>query len=261
MNKLPYVTIIIPYKNNLDYLFSALKSIFKQSYKNFKILIIYDDEDKSDLLKIKNFFKKITIKRKIHFRIIVNRTSLGAGYARNVGIKKSKTKYLAFLDSDDLWAKNKLKIQINYMEKNDILFSHTSYHVINANNKIISSRFASKRIIFEDLIKSCDIGLSTVILNSNLLVKNKLFFPRMKTKEDYVLWLQIAKKIKIIRGLNIKLTYYRKTKNSLSSNKLISLINGFKVYRNYMNYGVIKSLFYLFILSINSVKKIIVNYK
>ena len=145
--------------------------------------------------------------------------------------------------------------------KNDILFSHTSYHVINANNKIISSRFASKRIIFQDLIKSCDIGLSTVILNSNLLVKNKLFFPRMKTKEDYVLWLQIAKKIKIIRGLNIKLTYYRKTKNSLSSNKLISLINGYKVYRNYMNYGVIKSLFYLFILSINSVKKIIVNYK
>ena len=68
------------------------------------------------------------------------------------------------------------------MEKNDILFSHTSYHVINANNKIISSRFASKRIMFEDLIKSCDIGLSTVILNSNLLVKINLCFHRIKTK-------------------------------------------------------------------------------
>ena len=53
MNKLPFVTIIIPYKNNLDYLFIALKSIFNQSYKNFKILIVYDDEDKSDLSKIK----------------------------------------------------------------------------------------------------------------------------------------------------------------------------------------------------------------
>ena len=174
-----------------------MKSIFKQSYKNFKILIIYDDDDKSDLSKIKNFFKKITIKRKIHFRIIENRTSLGAGYARNVGIKKSKTKYLAFLDSDDLWAKNKLKIQINYMEKNDILFSHTSYYVINANNKIISSRLARKKIIFQDLIRSCDIGLSTVILKSSLLDKNKLLFPRIKTKEDYVLWLQIVKKLKL----------------------------------------------------------------
>ena len=260
MKKLPYVTIIIPYKNNLEYLFIALKSIFKQSYKNFKILIVYDDEDKSDLFKIKKFFKNNFLKRKISYKIIVNKYSLGAGYARNVGIKKSNTKYLAFLDSDDIWDKNKLNIQINFMEKNNILFSHTSYHVINSNNKIISSRSARKEMIFNDLIKSCDIGLSTVIVSSSLLSKDKLMFPRIKTKEDYVLWLQIVKKIKTIRGLNIKLTYYRKTKNSLSSNKLLSLINGYKVYRNYMNYGLIKSLIYLFILSINSLKKMIINF-
>ncbi|ETA70196.1 glycosyltransferase family 2 protein [Candidatus Pelagibacter ubique] len=259
MKKLPYVTIIIPYKNNLEYLFIALKSIFKQSYKNFKILIVYDDEDKTDLFKIKKFFKNTLFKRKISYKIIVNKYSLGAGYARNVGIKKSNTKYLAFLDSDDIWDKNKLNIQINFMEKNNILFSHTSYHVINSNNKIISSRSARKEMIFKDLIKSCDIGLSTVIVGSSLLSKDKLMFPRIKTKEDYVLWLQIVKKIKTIRGLDIKLTYYRKTKNSLSSNKLLSLINGYKVYRNYMNYGLIKSLFYLFILSINSLKKTIIN--
>ena len=63
------------------------------------------------------------------------------------------------------------------------------------------------------------------------------------------------KKIKIIRGLDIKLTYYRKTNGSLSSHKLTSLINGYKVYRNYMNYGVTKSLFYVLKLSINSIKK------
>ena len=259
MNKLPFVTIIIPYKNNLDYLLIALKSIFNQSYKNFKIVIVYDDEDKSDLHKIKKFFKSTATKRKILFKIIVNKNSLGAGYARNVGIKKSKSKYLAFLDSDDIWAKNKLKTQVNYMEKNNILFSHTSFHVINANNKIISSRLARKKIIFKDLIKTCDIGLSTVILKSSLLRKNKLLFSKIKSKEDYVLWLQIVKKIKTIKGLDIKLTYYRKTKGSLSSNKLVSLINGYKVYRNYMNYGVIKSFFYLFKLSINSLKKTAIN--
>ena len=64
MNKLPNVTIIIPYKENLDYLFDALKSIFKQSYKNFKILIIYDNKDKSDLVKIKKFLKSEVIKKK-----------------------------------------------------------------------------------------------------------------------------------------------------------------------------------------------------
>ena len=260
MNKLPFVTIIIPYKNNLDYLFIALRSIFNQSYKNFKILIIYDDEDKSDLSKIRQFFKGKIIKKRISYKIIVNKKSLGAGYARNVGIKKSNTKYIAFLDSDDVWAKNKLKLQVSFMEKNNISFSHTSYHVINTNDKILSSRFAKKKIVFQDLITSCDIGLSTVILQSSLLNKNKLMFPKIKTKEDYVLWLRILKKIKNIRGLNLKLTYYRKTKGSLSSNKLLSIINGYKVYRNYMNYGVTKSLFYLFILSINSLKKTTINY-
>ena len=226
MNKLPFVTIIIPYKNNLDYLFIALRSIFNQSYKNFKILIIYDDEDKSDLSKIRQFFKGKIIKKRISYKIIVNKKSLGAGYARNVGIKKSNTKYIAFLDSDDVWAKNKLKLQVSFMEKNNISFSHTSYHVINTNDKILSSRFAKKKIVFQDLITSCDIGLSTVILQSSLLNKNKLMFPKIKTKEDYVLWLRILKKIKNIRGLNLKLTYYRKTKGSLSSNKLLSIING-----------------------------------
>jgi teichuronic acid biosynthesis glycosyltransferase TuaG len=223
-------------------------------------LIIYDDEDKSDLSKIRQFFKGKIIKKRISYKIIVNKKSLGAGYARNVGIKKSNTKYIAFLDSDDVWAKNKLKLQVSFMEKNNISFSHTSYHVINTNDKILSSRFAKKKLVFQDLITSCDIGLSTVILQSSLLNKNKLMFPKIKTKEDYVLWLRILKKIKNIRGLNLKLTYYRKTKGSLSSNKLLSIINGYKVYRNYMNYGVTKSLFYLFILSINSLKKTTINY-
>ena len=240
-------------------MFSALKSTFEQSYRNFKISIIYDNEDKSDLYKIKKFLKNEVIKKKISYKIIVNKNSLGAGYARNVGIKKSKTKYIAFLDSDDLWDKNKLKIQVNFMEKNNILFSHTSFHIINANNKIISSRFAKKKILFKDLITSCDIGLSTVILRSSLLNKNKILFPKIKTKEDYVLWLRIIKKINIIRGLNNKLTYYRKTKGSLSSDKLLSLINGYKVYKDHMNYGLTKSLFYLFILSVNSLKKTFIN--
>ena len=255
MYKEPSVTVVIPYKNNLKYLFIALKSVFNQNYQKFKIIIVYDDKNKSDLYKIKDFLKKTDKKKTLSIKIIVNKNNLGAGYSRNVGIKKSNTKYIAFLDSDDRWAKNKLKLQIEFMEKKNILFSHTSYEIINNNNKIISSRFAKKKIIFQDLIKSCDIGLSTVILNSSLPNKYKLFFPRIKTKEDYILWLKIIKKIKTIKGLDINLTYYRKTKGSLSSNKLLSLINGYKVYRDYMNYGLIKSLYNLLMLSINSLKR------
>ncbi len=255
MNKSPYVTIIIPYKNNLDYLFPALKSILKQSYKNFKILIIYDDGDKSDLPKIKKFLKNIVTKKKIPFKIIVNKNSLGAGYARNVGIKESKTKYIAFLDSDDMWVKNKLKIQINFMEKNNLFFSHSSYFVINSKDQIISKRKAKSLITFNHLIKSCDIGLSTVVLNLDFIKKNNFYFPNIKTKEDFVLWLKILNKIKYVKGINKELSYYRKTKHSLSSNKFLSLINGYKVYKDYLKFNKVKSMYYLLVLAINSLKK------
>lgn len=256
MSRIPFVTIIIPYKNNLKYLFPALESIFRQTYKNIKVLIIYDDEDKTDLSKIKNFLKIANKKiRKISAKILVNKNNLGAGTSRNIGIKKSTSKYIAFLDSDDLWLKNKLKIQIEFMEKNNHVFSHSSYFVINAEGKRISKREAQPIISLDQLIRSCDIGLSTVIINLSFLRKNKFFFPKIKTKEDYVLWLKISTKLKFIKGIKNNLSYYRKTNNSLSSNKIVSLINGYKVYKNYMHFSLLKSLYFLLILSINSLKK------
>ena len=257
---MPLVTIIIPFKSNIRYLLLALKSVFNQSYKNLKLLIIYDNINKKDLKKIKFFLKKKKYFEKFNIQIIENKKNFGAGESRNIGIRESNSKYIAFLDSDDVWLKNKLKIQIKYMEKNKILFSHTSYNIINSSNKFVSSRNAKKKMIFQDLFTSCDIGLSTVILRSSLLKKNKLLFPRIKTKEDFVLWLKIIKKIKIIKGIDIKLSNYRKTKGSLSSNILLSLINGYKVYKDYMNYGIIKSLFYLLMLTINTSRKKSVNY-
>jgi len=251
----PSVNVIIPFKNNIEYLFLAINSIFNQSYKNYKITIIYDNEDKTDLKKIKKFLKNKYKKKSKLVKIEVNKSNLGAGNSRNVGIKKCNSKYIAFLDSDDFWKRNKLQLQIKYMEKNKQVFSHTSYCIIDKRNKIISSRLAKSKIKFEELIKSCDIGLSTVVLNTNFIKKNNFYFSRIKTKEDFVLWLKIVKKIKFITGIKKKLTYYRKVTNSLSSNKLISIINGYKVYRNYMNYSITKSLYYLIILSINSLKK------
>ena len=232
-----------------------MNSVFRQTYRNLKILIIYDDEDKSDLYKIKSFIKNINNKKLPPIKIKINQKNVGAGYSRNIGIKESKTKYVAFLDSDDLWAKNKLETQIGFMEKNKQVFSHTSYHIINEKNQVISERKAKSIITFDELIKSCDIGLSTVVINLSFIKKKKYYFPKIKTKEDFVLWLRIAKNLKSLTGINKKLTYYRKTYNSLSSNKFTSLINGYKVYRNYMNYNILNSIYHLITLSINYIKK------
>ena len=123
------VSVIIPYKDNIKYFFLTLRSILNQTYKNFSIVIIYDDENRQDLTKIRKFIYQKDIKTKI--KIILNRKNIGAGKSRNIGIKYSKSKYIAFLDSDDVWHKNKLKTQLNFMRRFKIPFSHTSYNIIN----------------------------------------------------------------------------------------------------------------------------------
>ena len=243
------VSVIIPYYRKKNFFLKAFNSAYKQSYTNKEIIIIYDDPEKRDL----NYIKKVTNKKK-NVRIYINKFNLGAGRSRNKGLKKSKGDFIAFLDSDDLWHKNKLKVQIEYMKKNKFFFSFTSYQIIAEDNKIIGYRKAQKELIYKDLIHSCDIGLSTVILKKSLINKT-ILFPDLKTKEDYVLWLLISKKKIKLHGLKKNLVSWRKTRNSLSSNTAQKLIDGFRVYHKYMRYNIIKSLIYLLILSFNYLKK------
>jgi len=180
---------------------------------------------------------------------------LGAGLSRNIAIRYSKGDYIAFCDCDDLWLSKKLENQLKFIKKNNIHFSHTSYDVIDEKNKLISSRKAKYEINYKDLRSSCDIGLSTVMIDRKIFDDETLKFASLKTKEDFVLWLKIAeKKIKIV-GMDEKLTQWRKIPNSLSSSSIQKLLDGYRVYRIYLGYGRLKSLIYLVILSINFILK------
>ena len=122
---------------------------------------------------------------------------------------------LAFIDADDLWSKNKLDEQIKFMENERINFCHTSYRIVNEKGDFISLRKARNFLILMSLIKSCDIGLSTVLLEKEAIGSNR--FPDLKTKEDFVLWLKLISKNVKIYGIDKELTLWRKTNNSLSS--------------------------------------------
>jgi len=242
------VSIIIPYYKKRRYIFRAVQSVLKQSYRKYEIIIVYNDKDKKDLNYILNIKKKDK-----RIKVFEESSKKGAGYSRNIAIKKSKGDFIAFLDSDDEWKKNKLQIQLDFMQKNSCLISHTSYEIINNRNKVIGFREAKKKLLYVDLLKSCDIGLSTVMVNKKVLFNQK--FPNIKTKEDYVLWLKLTKKNIKILGINIYLTKWRKLTDALSSNNIQKIIDGFRVYSIHMKFGYIKSLIYLIRLSINSVIK------
>ena len=96
-------------------------------------------------------------------------------------------------------------------------------------------------------------GLSTVMVRKKLLEDN--IFPDLTTKEDFVLWLNILKTGEKLVGINEPLTFWRKSNDSLSSNNFQKIIDGYRVYRKYMKMNVFLSLYYLFILSLNSLIK------
>ncbi len=242
------VSVIIPYYRKKRYIYRTLKSVINQSYKKLEIIIIYDDDKKDDL----KFIKHITLKDK-RIKILVNKKNLGAGLSRNKGIKKSRGEYIAFLDADDLWLKDKIKYQIRFMKLREIIFSHTSYSIVDSQNMIISKRNAKNFFRLKDLIKSCDIGLSTVMIKRCYLNNNK--FPNLKTKEDFVLWLKLLSKNIKIYGINKNLVLWNKIENSLSSSLIQKLLDGFKVYNYYMKFNFLKSFYYLFLLSLNYLKK------
>lgn len=242
------ISIIIPYYKKKQFILRALKSIFRQTLKNYEVLIIYDDQDLSDF----SFIKKI-IKNKKNFFIYKNKKNLGAGLSRNFGISKSRGKFIAFLDADDCWDKSKLRIQFDYMKKNKCLISHTDYLICSNNNKSLRK---SKIIDYKKLLRSCDIGLSTVMIKKSAAIKIK--FPQIKTKEDYVYWLKFLKKFQCkIYSINLPLTKWYYVENSLSNNFFQKIRDAFVVYKKYCNFSYLKSFLFTFILSLNAlIKKI-----
>ncbi len=249
MSTRPLISIVIPYHKKKRYFSSTIKSISAQTFKNFEIVLIYDDTNYDEL----NFVKKtlFEIPKK---KIIMNKKILGPGESRNKAISKSRGKFIAFCDADDVWNRNKLKTQIDFMKKKRIEFCHSSYYIIDSQNKKIGNFDITKKISHKDLLKSCDIGLSSVVVSKKLINKKKNFC-KLRTKEDYFLWLQIIKKIKLIHGLNKYLVSWRYNKGSLSDSLKQKLVDAFRLYHFYEKYNILISFFYVIRLSYYAFKK------
>lgn len=239
------ISVIIPYYNNIKFIFASINSVLNQTYKNLEIILIYDDVNKTDLNLIKKKFKN-------KIKYIVNDQNLGPAQSRNKGLKASKGYYIAYLDADDFWKKNKLKKQVKFMEKNNLDLSYTSYQIKNDNFKIIHK--IKRNYSYNELLKKCDIGLSTVIMKSNLIKLGT--FPNLRTQEDYALWLMYLRKGVKIAGLNQVLSIWRNTPNSISKNTFRKVIDAYKVYHRFEKKNLIISIYRVLILSINKMIKL-----
>lgn len=236
----PLVSIIMPLYNSEKFIRETLDSILKQTYKNFEVLITDDlSKDKGPKIVLEYQKKDSRVK---YFKLNENS---GAAVARNNSIEKSKGKYIAFLDSDDIWKENKLEKQIYFMEKNNYLFTYTEYEQIledgTKTNKKIS---ALKKIDYSSALYYNPIGCLTAIYNAEKL--GKIYMPLIRKRQDYGLWLKILK-MTDGHGLNENLAEYRLRKESMSANKIEMIKWHWKLYREIENLNIFRSIFHVLV--------------
>ena len=244
------VNIVMPYYKKSEFINESINSILNQTYQKFEIIII-DDELSENSSKILKNIECLDTRIKVY----KNRENLGAGRSRNYGINLCSGEYIAFCDCDDLWKSEKLEKQLKFMKEFNLSFSFTSYEIINDKSLKIGLREAQEELSFKQLRNSCDIGLSTVVIRKDIFKNDKLRFGKTKTKEDFILWLLLAKNGVKISGLKEYLVSWRKNSGSLSSSSIQKIIDGYSVYRKYLHYSRFKSLFFLIILSLNFMLK------
>ena len=234
------VSIIMPNYNGVKYIEGSVKSILSQSYLNWELIIIDDCSTDDSLLVIRKLFvdKRITI--------IEQPSNMGVAVARNKGIEMAKGKYIAFIDSDDQWLEKKLERQIDFMIKNKAGFSYTSYTMISAAGQKITEIIAQEKIMYNDLLITCNIGCSTVIYDVDIIGKKFFSADHIPAREDYMLWLYIIKKFpNTMLGLNESLMLYRKHDKGASFNKITMVSKIWEIYRKYEKLNFFLASYYI----------------
>lgn len=218
------VSIILPVYNSEKYIEETIKSILKQTFKDWKLIII-DDASNDNSLKIIEQLKTE------QFIIIKNKENCGAAVSRNKAIELAKGRYIAFIDSDDVWEKKKLEKQIKFMEEKEIAFSFSSYERIKGNGNLITNVNVPSKITYNELLKNTIIITSTVIIDTKKISKELIKMPNIKCTEDTAMFLNILRNGYIAYGIDDYLIKYRVHRNSLCSNKFKSMRSLWKVYK------------------------------
>ena len=235
------VSIITPMYNSSKFINWTLQSVLSQSYENWEMIII-DDCSTDDCVDIIRSYKSVDSR----IKLIINKTNLGAALSRNIGIKKANGRYIAFLDSDDIWKTTKLNDQLKFMEKNKVAFSYSSYEIIDEDgNHIKNMIIKNDKPSYFDLLKSNYIGCLTVILDLKLMNENMAYMPNIKTRHDHGLWLSLIKHGTKVLGYNKILAKYRNRSGSISYSKMKNAYFQWRLYRDIEQLNIFHSIFYL----------------
>ena len=243
------VSVIMPVYNCENFIGFAVESVINQTYNNWELIMVDDastDNSLDIILKYANSDSRI--------RIIRLRKNFGAAVARNKAIEAAKGRFIAFLDCDDMWKKEKLDKQIKFMVDNDIAFSYSNFAVVSESGKDLKKIISPKEELdYKKMLKGNSIGCLTVIIDKDKIGEFKM--PLIKKGQDYATWLNILKEGCKAYKIDESLAIYRRRKNSLSGNIISSLKRTWNIYYNIEKLGLLKSTYYFSIYMIRAIKK------
>jgi glycosyltransferase involved in cell wall biosynthesis len=230
------VSIVIPTFNSEKFIAETILSIQSQTLTNWEVIVVDDgssDKTVSILSKIAQLDKRI--------RFFQLEKNSGAGIARNLGLSKANGRYIAFLDSDDLWKPTKLEKQIKFMTKNNLPFTFSFYDCIDEEGKPLNKRVEAPRNLSYNQLFYCNyVGNLTGIYDVNYF--GKIPISPIRKRQDWILWLTILKKIKTAQPTPESLAFYRVRQNSISASKLDLLKHNFNVYKTFHGFNMVVSL-------------------
>lgn len=244
------VSIVVPVYNSEKFILDTINTVEKQSYKNWELIFV-DDCSKDNSTKI----IKERIKNNNKIKLIELKKNSGAATARNVGIDESKGSYIAFLDSDDLWKKEKLENQLAFIKENGCAFSFTGYEFADeyglGNGKVVKVPF---KMNYKKALKNTTIFTSTVMFDLEKISKDQIKFENIKS-EDTATWWKVLKSGYVAYGLNENLTYYRRTSGTLSSNKFEAIKRIWNLYRKQEKLNIFVSFYNFCFYAFNAVRR------
>lgn len=206
------VSVVIPtYKRPFDILKRAINSVLNQTYSNMEIIVV--DDSPMEYIEREVVKSKLKCEYGENVRYIQHDENRGACAARNTGIKNSRGSFIAFLDDDDEWYKNKIKMQLEKFSDNEVgLVYCDSVSVFTKNGKIIKEKiraYDKEGWVFDELIKSNFIGsTSFVMIRKNVFEDVGNFDLSMKSAQDAEMWLRISKQFKVKHIPKVLVRYY-----------------------------------------------------
>lgn len=206
------VSIIMPSYNTAQYIEESIQSVINQSYRDWELIIVDDNStDDTDIV-----IKKYENDNRIIY--IKNEENLGAALTRNKAIRAAKGKYIAFLDSDDLWTSDKLSKQINFMQENNYVFTYHNFEKIDEDSNPLNVLVTGPKVVTKRKMYNYGYpGCLTFIYDAEFY--GLIQIEDIKKNNDYAILLQLCKKANCYL-LDETLAKYRIRKQSISHDKL-----------------------------------------